>query len=281
MAPVNQAPYIPSSPTPEDGATDISVDTELNWQGGDPDAADVVTYDVYLDQDNPPLNKVVEDHPLTLCPASGLAYDTTYYWKIVGRDNHGAETEGPIWNFTTFSSDGDADSDGLTNAQEVALGTDPFDWDTDDDGYSDGEEVQWGSDPRDKESIPNVECEGDFDADSDLDGSDLATFSDAFGSSSSDSHYNSEADFDDSGYVDEDDLSVFAPDLGRMDCSFVPVPGDLDGDGDVDEDDLSLFEYSLGSCEGDPEYNQEADYDGDGCVTNTDYVVWSGYYDAP
>ncbi|MDP3298128.1 MAG: Ig-like domain-containing protein [Thermodesulfovibrionia bacterium] len=51
---------------------------------------------------------------------------------------------------------GDADNDGLTNAEEVALGTNPFNWDTDGDGYSDGEEVNKGSNPNDANSIPNV-----------------------------------------------------------------------------------------------------------------------------
>jgi hypothetical protein len=50
---------------------------------------------------------------------------------------------------------GDADNDGVTNEQEVALGTNPFNPDTDGDGYSDGEEVEAGSDPTNPASIPN------------------------------------------------------------------------------------------------------------------------------
>jgi hypothetical protein len=34
-------------------------------------------------------------------PPGVLKYNTTYYWKVVARDNHGATTEGSIWNFTT------------------------------------------------------------------------------------------------------------------------------------------------------------------------------------
>lgn len=42
----------------------------------------------------------------------------------------------------------DADGDGLTNAQELALGTDPLNWDTNGDGLSDGLDVLLGYDPK-------------------------------------------------------------------------------------------------------------------------------------
>ncbi len=48
----------------------------------------------------------------------------------------------------------DPDGDGLTNAQEVSLGTDPFRADTDGDGFSDGMEVTAGSNPLDPQSTP-------------------------------------------------------------------------------------------------------------------------------
>jgi YD repeat-containing protein len=51
----------------------------------------------------------------------------------------------------------DPDGDGLTNAQEIALGTDPLNPDTDADGYPDGLEVALGSNPLDPTSIPNLQ----------------------------------------------------------------------------------------------------------------------------
>jgi hypothetical protein len=41
----------------------------------------------------------------------------------------------------------DSDADGLTDAEESLLGTDPFNLDTDGDGYSDGVEMEGGYDP--------------------------------------------------------------------------------------------------------------------------------------
>lgn len=49
---------------------------------------------------------------------------------------------------------GDLDFDGLTNAEETALGTDPERRDTDGDGINDHDEVVAGSDPTDPASLP-------------------------------------------------------------------------------------------------------------------------------
>jgi len=48
----------------------------------------------------------------------------------------------------------DSDSDGLTNAEELLLNTNPNEDDTDDDGFSDGDEVAGGTDPNDPSSAP-------------------------------------------------------------------------------------------------------------------------------
>ena len=56
-----------------------------------------------------------------------------------------------------------------------------------------------------------------------------------------------EGDFDDDGDVDGSDLSVFAADFGRTDCnSGDPCEGDFDGDGDVDGSDLTVFAADFG-----------------------------------
>jgi len=54
----------------------------------------------------------------------------------------------------------DSDGDGLTDAEEARLGTDPFNPDTDGDGYPDGLEVALGSNPLDPNSIPDIRPPG-------------------------------------------------------------------------------------------------------------------------
>jgi len=49
--------------------------------------------------------------------------------------------------------DADSDSDGLLDAEEIQLGTDPLDADSDDDSYSDRDELFEGKDPLDPSSV--------------------------------------------------------------------------------------------------------------------------------
>ena len=60
-------------------------------------------------------------------------------------------------------------------------------------------------------------CEGDFDCDGDVDGSDLAIFAADFGRTDCDTGLPCEGDFDDND-VDGSDLAAFAVDFGRTDC---------------------------------------------------------------
>jgi len=98
----NNPPNTPSNASPANHATGVSINADLSWTGGDPDAADTVTYDVYFDtSETPPL--VSDNQAGTSYDPGALAYNTKYYWKIVATDNHGASTTGPVWDFTTGS----------------------------------------------------------------------------------------------------------------------------------------------------------------------------------
>lgn len=99
----NNPPYMPCDPYPANGSVDVDVLTELRWVGGDPDD-DPVTYDVYFGVENPPPIRVC-NHSDTSYDPGMLAYNQTYFWRIVSHDNNGASTSGPIWMFTTKSDE--------------------------------------------------------------------------------------------------------------------------------------------------------------------------------
>jgi hypothetical protein len=100
----NDPPYTPSNPNPINDATDVSVNANLEWSGGDPDVGDIVTYDVYLGTTNPP-QQIRYNQSTTTCDPGKFDSLTGYYWKIVAWDNHNASTPGPIWSFTTEQDD--------------------------------------------------------------------------------------------------------------------------------------------------------------------------------
>lgn len=119
---INQPPYIPSNPFPENNATNSSIFIILSWTGGDPDPDDTVTFEVYFGTTNPP--------PLVIISQSGTTYDpgtlnlnTTYYWKIVAMDSHGATTPGPVWHFTTEPTVPDLNCSGSLSWTQVPAGS--------------------------------------------------------------------------------------------------------------------------------------------------------------
>ncbi len=68
-----------------------------------------------------------------------------------------------------------------------------------------------------------IACEGDFDLDGDVDGSDLSVFSGEFGRTDCSGDLACSADFDIDGDVDGSDLSVFSTNFGKTDCP-IPAP---------------------------------------------------------
>jgi hypothetical protein len=96
----NSPPYMPNTPYPANNSQDVPIIVALSWVGGDPDN-DTVTYDLYFGPTStPPL--LAENLITASFTLGGLAYNTTYYWKIKATDQYGAVTEGPLWSFTTM-----------------------------------------------------------------------------------------------------------------------------------------------------------------------------------
>jgi len=82
------------------------------------------------------------------------------HFTLTAANAMGSSTAIPVRTNTLvvpgMSGDADPDQDGLTNVQEIALGTDPLNIDTDGDTFSDGDEVASGTDPLDPLSYPHL-----------------------------------------------------------------------------------------------------------------------------
>jgi uncharacterized repeat protein (TIGR01451 family) len=96
FTPQNQAPYMPSNPTPANSASDVPTDQVLSWQGGDPDG-DPIIYAVAFGAAAPP--PFATTTTLTSY-APSLVADTTYYWVITATDGISVSV-GDTWSFTT------------------------------------------------------------------------------------------------------------------------------------------------------------------------------------
>ena len=116
----NNPPNQPSNPNPANGAINQPTTLTLTWNCSDPNG-DPLTYDVYFGtSSNPPL--VSGNQTGTSYNPGQLNNSTTYYWKIVAKDNQGGTTTGPVWSFTTQvngGSGGDNIPPELTGVQSV------------------------------------------------------------------------------------------------------------------------------------------------------------------
>lgn len=97
----NHLPFLPEVIQPETNTTITGTTAVLKWFASDADAADILTYDVYLGTTNPPTVKVAENRATSIFEAVSLQAATQYYWRIVVKDNKGGETRGQVWNFRT------------------------------------------------------------------------------------------------------------------------------------------------------------------------------------
>ncbi len=274
---VNHKPSAPSSPTPSNGDTDVSVDLALSWTGGDPDEGDTVMYSVqYKTEDGSfTIDETCKNLPDTGCLLALEGFSTTYWWQVLATDSYNQVTESPVWQFTTFAEDGDADNDDLTNGLEISYGTDPFDSDTDKDSYTDGEEFYAQTDPLNASSRPPYPPKyGDLDGDLDIDGTDLFRLMSLLNLTSADDGFDAKADFNSDGVIDKLDLVLFAHIYGYLfkgSCS----DADLDSDGDVDGQDILFFSSRMGRelNASDPDYetDSKADFNGDGRINHLDF----------
>jgi len=85
--------------SPADGATDMNITIDLNWNG----VAGANGYTLYFGTDNPPTN--IENGTdlgnVTFYDPDNLSYSTTYYWRVVAYNPGGEASSCSTWVFTT------------------------------------------------------------------------------------------------------------------------------------------------------------------------------------
>lgn len=102
-SPVNVAPTEPINTNPQNGATNIPIDTYISWQCTELDG-DSLFFDVYFGTDNN-LPMVNEAQTEIFYYPDSLEYETTYYWKVVAYDQLENYSYSDIWCFTTEEID--------------------------------------------------------------------------------------------------------------------------------------------------------------------------------
>ena len=156
----------------------------------------------WLSTTNDPL--FVGDGDYHLSGTNSPCYDTGTYYLAPANDLDGIlrPTDPPLrvdmgcYEYGAGAVSGDSDGDGLTDAEELVLGTDPDDPDTDGDGMSDGWEYYQGLEPDDDT--------GDNGASGDPDGDGLSNLEEYQNGTGP-----TDADTDDDGLSDSDEVNTF------------------------------------------------------------------------
>lgn len=101
---LNLPPSVPSDPAPADAATGLGTSASLRWSASTDPENDPIRYDVYFGTD--PVSMTLKQSDIAIGEVSvrDLEYSTDYYWKAVAKDDKGNSTEGPVWHFSTGSS---------------------------------------------------------------------------------------------------------------------------------------------------------------------------------
>jgi len=96
----NRPPAVPKYPSPADSSIRINVGLVLSWHSYDPDSGDTAFFDIFMGATSPPGLVQLGWIDTTFQPTN-VAGSTRYFWQIRAYDNHGDDTTGPIWQFTT------------------------------------------------------------------------------------------------------------------------------------------------------------------------------------
>ena len=132
----------------------------LSWDANS--ESDLAGYRLYYSLNSPVTNSAsfvsvgnVTKYDFSASAQPGVNPGDTIYFALTAVDfsNNESGFSNQISAVDSVSTPGDSDSDGLSDSEENALGTDPSNPDSDNDGVLDGQEVTDGTDPLDKGSV--------------------------------------------------------------------------------------------------------------------------------
>ncbi|MBJ6107398.1 carboxypeptidase regulatory-like domain-containing protein [Hymenobacter sp. BT523] len=96
------APSPPNRPTPANQATGQPTDVTLKWRPVNATASDSLRYDVVLYESNSTSQRALLTNSRdTTVVATGLKFNTTYFWQVTVRNPAGASAKTDIWSFQT------------------------------------------------------------------------------------------------------------------------------------------------------------------------------------
>lgn len=267
-------PTTPSNPNPADGATDVSIYTNLDWA----DCANTDHYEVWLKKEGESWQKLGETEESEWDISGSLEYETTYTWTIKAVNICNNYTWSPYWTFTTSAEP--KPELVVTSIHTSPVYPEPGETvniqvtiknqgDLDAGGF-------YTSFYKHRTSPPGVGEAGDLNWTlSSLAAGAYHTFNGTVRYSDIDC-YQMYAQVDTYNDVKEgnETNNVYGPKniiVGR--CY-----GDFDNDGNVDKDDLAVFAAAFGSVAGDSNYNIECDFDRDKRVDGLDLALFAGDY---
>ncbi|MFC0875952.1 SUMF1/EgtB/PvdO family nonheme iron enzyme [Saccharicrinis sp. FJH2] len=97
----NNAPDKADLLLPANGTTGINSAVKLKWKSFNDWEDDLVAYDVYVDKNINPVTLVSQNNSDTTYVITAIDSNTTYYWKIIAKDNKGNSVESDTWSFST------------------------------------------------------------------------------------------------------------------------------------------------------------------------------------
>lgn len=94
----NYSPFPADLISPKAEATVSAGSIKFEWSGSDADSGDTLTFDIYIDTENPPTTRVKANHT-TSSINHAINSAGTYYWKVISRDNSGSNSDSGVSKF--------------------------------------------------------------------------------------------------------------------------------------------------------------------------------------